>query len=374
MNLFTYLRPTSLAEAVAASSGGDATFIAGGTNLLDLMKAGVSHPGRLIDITRLAGLSDIETLPDGAIRIGALVKNAEMARHPAVVAAAPAVSEALLSGASAQLRNAASVGGNLMQKTRCAYFYDPASACNRRAPGAGCDALEGAERGHAVLGWSPACVATHPSDLCVALVALDAVVEIEGPQGAREIALDALHKLPGETPQEETALAAGELIKAVRIPAEAARFRANSRYLKLRERTSFAFALVSAAAALTLEDGTITEARLALGAVAAKPWRAHAAEALLVGAPAELETFRRAAEAALEGARSPRVSGEASGDAGGAPLVSGGAPGGKVELAVRVAARALALAAAGTPDRAEALPGSVFAPHPLPLNGATAHG
>ena len=358
MNVFDYIRPDSVTDAVQQASHPDSAYLAGGTNLLDLMKAGAAHPTRLIDITRLPGLSDIEMRPDGSIRIGALVKNADLARDAAFSRAAPAVAEALLAGASAQLRNAATVGGNIMQRTRCAYFYDPHSACNRREPGAGCDARGGDTHGQAVLGWSDTCIATHPSDFCVPLVAFDAVVEIAGADGTRHVPLEAFHNLPGENPANETALAPGELITAIRLPADAASFSAHARYLKLRERTSFAFALVSAAAALKIESGAITEARLSLGAVAAKPWRARAAEALLVGATPGPETFRRAAETALQGARP-------SGDNAG-----------KIELAIRVAARALALAAAGTPERMPALPGSVFAPVPLPAttNGGSVHG
>jgi xanthine dehydrogenase YagS FAD-binding subunit len=230
-----------------------------------------------------------------------------------------------------------------MQHTRCAYFYDPVSACNRREPGEGCDAREGENRGHAILGWSDACIATHPSDFCVPLVALDAVVEIEGPDGTRSLPLEELHRLPGDSPEQETALAPGEIIVALRLPPEAAGFRAHTRYLKLRERTSFAFALVSAAAALDIAGGTVRRARLALGGVAAKPWRARAAEAVLEGAPAERAPFARAAEVALADARP-------SGDNAH-----------KIELAKRVATRALLLAAAGTPERVPALPASVFA-------------
>jgi xanthine dehydrogenase YagS FAD-binding subunit len=342
MNLFDYVRPTSVGEAVAAASEPGAAYLAAGTNLLDLMKTGAMRPGRLVDITRLPGLDRIERLPDGGMRIGAMVRNADLARDRAFAAGYPAVAEALLSGASPQLRNAATVGGNLMQHTRCAYFYDPASACNRREPGAGCDALHGENRTHAVLGWSQACIATHPSDFCVPLVALDAVVEIEGPAGRREVSLEEFHLLPGDNPSRESVLQPGELIIALRLPADAAGFRANSRYLKLRERTSFAFALVSASAALQIEGGAIRAARIALGGVAAKPWRARAAEALLQGVAPTREAFARAAEAALADA----------------------APSGdnafKIELAKRVVARVLLLATAGMPQRMPALPASAF--------------
>lgn len=229
-----------------------------------------------------------------------------------------------------------------MQRTRCAYFQDTASACNRRVPGAGCDAREGENRTHAVLGWSHACIATHPSDFCVPLVALDAVVEIEGPRGRREVPLEHFHLLPGDTPERESVLEAGELITALRLPPEAGSFSAHARYLKLRERTSFAFALVSAAAALRIEAGTIRTARLALGGVATKPWRARTAEALLVGTIPNGDVFEKAAEAALADARP-------SGDNAY-----------KIELARRVVKRAFLLAAAGTPARMPALPASVF--------------
>jgi xanthine dehydrogenase YagS FAD-binding subunit len=343
MNRFDYVRPASVAEAIAAAAAPGAAYLAAGTNLLDLMKTGAARPDRLVDVTRLPGLDRIELLPDGGARIGAMVRNADLPRDRGFARAFPAVAEALLSGASPQLRNAATVGGNLLQRTRCAYFFDPASACNRRAPGTGCDAREGENRNHAILGWSDACIATHPSDFCVPLVALDAVVEIEGPGGARAVPLETFHRLPGDAPERETELAPGELVVALRLPAEAATFRARSRYLKLRERTSFAFALVSAAAALEIEGGTIRAARIALGGVAARPWRARDAEAALVGAAAGPEAFARAAEAALAGARP-------SGDNAH-----------KIELATRIVARALALAAAGTPERVPALPASVFA-------------
>jgi xanthine dehydrogenase YagS FAD-binding subunit len=248
----------------------------------------------------------------------------------------------LLSGASAQLRNAATVGGNLLQRTRCGYFYDVASACNKREPGAGCDARDGENRLHAVLGWSEACIATHPSDFCVPLVALDAVVEIEGGAGRREVAVEALHCLPGDTPARESALEPGDLIVALRLPGEARAFSARQRYLKVRERTSYAFAIVSAAAALRIEQGTIREARLALGGVAAKPWRARAAEDSLQGARPGPDAYRRAAEAALTGAKP-------SGDNQF-----------KIELAQRILVRALTLATAGTPERVAALPASPF--------------
>jgi xanthine dehydrogenase YagS FAD-binding subunit len=298
MKSFDYVRPASISDAIAAASLPGAVYLAAGTNLLDLMKGGVSRPDRLIDVTRLSGLDRIEPLADGGVRIGALVRNADLAHDAAFAKSYPAVAEALLSGASAQLRNAATVGGNLLQRTRCAYFYDVASACNRREPGSGCDARHGENRLHAVLGWSDACIATHPSDFCVPLVALDAVVEIEGKGGRREMSLEDLHRLPGEVPQRETGLDPGDLIVALKLPAGARSFSGHARYLKVRERTSYAFALVSAAACLRIARGKIAEARIALGGVAAKPWRAREAEKLLTGTP-DAENFRRAAEAAL---------------------------------------------------------------------------
>lgn len=343
MTPFEYLRPASVAEAIAAGAAPGSAFLAGGTNLLDLMKTEAMRPVRLIDITRLPGLDRIEMQPDGGARIGAMVRNADLARDRAFSRTFPGVAEALLSGASAQLRNVATVGGNLMQRTRCPYFFDPASACNRREPGSGCDALEGENRSAAVLGWSPACIATNPSDFCVPLVALDAEVEIEGPSGPRTVALETFQRLPGEDPSRETELAVGELVVALRLPAAAAGFRANARYLKLRERTSFAFALVSVAAALELSGGRIREARVALGRVAARPWRSRAAEAVLEGAAPGRSAFARAAETALADARPAGDNAD------------------KIELAWRLVVRALEAAAAGTPDRAPALPASVLA-------------
>jgi xanthine dehydrogenase YagS FAD-binding subunit len=308
-------------------------------------------PDRLIDVTRLSGLDRIEPLADGGVRIGALVRNADLAHDAAFAKSYPAVAEALLSGASAQLRNAATVGGNLLQRTRCAYFYDVASACNRREPGSGCDARHGENRLHAVLGWSDACIATHPSDFCVPLVALDAVVEIEGKGGRREMSLEDLHRLPGEVPQRETGLDPGDLIVALKLPAGARNFRGHARYLKVRERTSYAFALVSAAACLRIARGKIAEARIALGGVAAKPWRAREAEKLLTGTP-DAENFRCAAEAALADAK-PSGDNEF-----------------KIELARRIVLRALTLAAAGTPERIPALPASPFSTQPGALHDA----
>jgi xanthine dehydrogenase YagS FAD-binding subunit len=352
MKIFDYVRPATVPEAVAAAAAPGSAYLAAGTNLLDLMKGGAVGPDRLVDVMGLPGLDRVERLADGGVRIGALVRNAELAHDAEFASAYPAVAEAILSGASAQVRNAATVGGNLMQRTRCSYFYDVASACNRREPGAGCDALHGENRLHAVLGWSEQCIATHSSDVSVPLVMLDAVVEIEGKSGRREIALETLHRLPGDAPERESALEPGDLIVALRLPGEAARFAAHARYLKLRERTSFAFALVSAAAALELDGGAIRSARLALGGVAARPWRARAAEEALAGANADETAFRKAAETALAGARP-------SGDNAF-----------KIELAKRIVARALALAAARAPERLPALPASPFSSVPRALHHA----
>jgi xanthine dehydrogenase YagS FAD-binding subunit len=342
MKNFEYVRPASVSDAVAAAAHPGAAYLAAGTNLLDLMKGGVTHPNRLVDVTHLPGLDRIERLADGDLRIGALVRNADLAHDADFAKSYPAIAEALLSGASAQLRNAATVGGNLLQRTRCAYFYDTASHCNKREPGSGCDARLGENRMHAVLGWSEACIATHPSDFCVPLAALDAVVEIEGKAGRREVALEDFHRLPGETPERDSVLEPGDLIVAVRLPAAARDFAGHARYLKVRERTSYAFAVVSAAAALRIDAGKIADARLALGGVAAKPWRARAAEKFLAGHAPDTTVFRRAAQAALADAKP-------SGDNAF-----------KIELAQRVLVRALTLAAAGTPKRIAALPASPF--------------
>jgi xanthine dehydrogenase YagS FAD-binding subunit len=343
MKSFDYVRPATVRDAVAAASEPGSAYLAAGTNLLDLMKGNVARPSRLVDISHLPGLDRIEDLADGGVRIGALVRNADLARDPTFARRFPAVAEALLSGASAQLRNAATVGGNLLQRTRCAYFYDVAGACNKREPGSGCDARGGDNRLHAVMGWSESCIATHPSDFCVPLVALDAVVEVEGRSGRREVPLELFHRLPGNTPDRESMLEPGEMIVAVRLPGEAVRFADHARYLKVRERTSYAFAVVSAAAALHIEDGKIAQARLALGGVAMKPWRAREAEQVLVGAKIADALFHHAAAAAL------------------APAKPSGDNAFKIELARRIIMRALTLAAAGTPERVPALPASPFA-------------
>ncbi len=343
MKSFDYIRPASLEEAIAAGSQPGASYLAGGTNLLDLMKVDLARPDRIVDITRLPGLDRIEIQDDGTIRVGALARNADLARDQAFAAACPAVAEALLSGASPQLRNAATVGGNLMQQTRCAYFYDPHSACNRRQEGTGCDARGGDTRNHAVLGWSDSCIATHPSDFCVPLTALDAVVEIEGPEGAREAPLSRFYSLPDDTSSGGADLASGEIITALRLPPDTASFASHARYLKLRERTSYAFAIVSAAAMLRMEGGVIAEARIALGGVAARPWRSVIAEERLRNVAPSPDLFAFAAEAALQGAE---PSGENSF---------------KIDLAKRLVIRALERAAEGTPERMPALPASVFA-------------
>jgi xanthine dehydrogenase YagS FAD-binding subunit len=346
VNTFEYVRPNTISEAIAAASAPGAAYLAAGTNLVDLMKGGVARPTRLVDVNRIAGLDRIEPLPDGGVRIGALVRNADLAHDVDFARRFPAVAEALLSGAAAQLRNAATVGGNLLQRTRCPYFYDVASACNKRTAGSGCDARGGDNRLHAVLGWSESCIATNPSDFCVPLAALGAIVEIEGKAGQREVAVESFHRLPGDAPERDSVLEPGELIVAVRLPAEAARFAAHARYLKVRERTSYAFAVVSAAAALRIERGKIVEARIALGGVAMKPWRARAAEQMLAGERLDESAFRRAAEVALNDAKP-------SGDNAF-----------KIELGRRVVTRALAVAAAGTPERIPALPASPFATVP----------
>ena len=302
MKPFAYTRATSNQIAIQTVARDQAArFIAGGTNLVDLMKEDVEHPNHLVDINRLA-LTRIEERA-GGLRLGALARNSDTANHQLVRQNYPLVTQAILSGASAQLRNAATNGGNLMQRTRCYYFYDPVLPCNKRQPGSGCGALEGFNRMHAILGASTQCIATHPSDMCVALTALEAVVQVEGPQGARTIPFADFHRLPGDTPQFDTNLKHGELITAIDLPAGAKVFAPNSYYLKVRDRASYAFALVSVAAGLQIENGTIRQARVALGGVAHKPWRAPEAEAVLTGAPINQQSFRRAAEAALEKAR-----------------------------------------------------------------------
>ncbi|MBK5007158.1 xanthine dehydrogenase family protein subunit M [Pseudomonas sp. S60] len=299
MTPFSYHKPASLDEAVSLA-GPSSRFIAGGTNLVDLMKENVERPEHLIDITGLA-LKAIEETPEGGVMVGALVSNADLAWHPLVEARYPLLAQAILAGASPQLRNMASTGGNLLQRTRCYYFYDTGTPCNKREPGSGCPARQGLNRMHAILGASDDCVATHPSDMCVALAALAAVVHVHGPAGARQIPFADFHRLPGNTPQRDNQLAQDELITGIELPAEP--FAAHCRYIKVRDRASYAFALVSVAAALQIENGVIREARLALGGVAHKPWRDPAVEALLQGKPASTELFTHAADALLQAAK-----------------------------------------------------------------------
>jgi len=303
MNPFTYTRaadPQQATQATAANAS--AKFLAGGTNLIDLMKMGVERPTQLVDLNRLP-LAQIEELPNGGgVRIGALARNSDVAEHALIVQRYPVLSQALLAGASPQLRNLATTGGNLLQRTRCYYFYDPAfPQCNKRQPGSGCGALNGFNRIHAILGQSEQCIATNPSDMNVALAALDAVVQVQGAKGTRSIAFADFHRLPENTPNIDTNLQADELITAVDLPAIP--FATRSHYLKVRDRASYAFALVSVAAALDIQNGKINAARVALGGVAHKPWRAQKAEAALVGKTADEKTFRAAAEGELAAAK-----------------------------------------------------------------------
>jgi xanthine dehydrogenase YagS FAD-binding subunit len=301
MRPFAYQRPGDVADAVTMlAQAPNGTFLAGGTNLVDLMRLGVATPDVLVDVRRL-GFDRITELPDGGLRIGAAVPNSELAADRRVRRRYPVLSQALLSGASGQLRNLATTGGNLLQRTRCVYFQNVTTPCNKRQPGSGCSALEGYHRELAILGWSDACVATHPSDMAVALAALEAVVRAQGPGGERTIPLTDLHRLPGDHPERDTVLERGELITAVDLPPLP--MAARSRYRKVRDRASYAFALVSVAAALQVADGVVGDVRLALGGVAHKPWRATTAEQALRGAPATQDSFRAAAEAELAGAR-----------------------------------------------------------------------
>jgi xanthine dehydrogenase YagS FAD-binding subunit len=301
MEPFRYLRARDQAEALKAA-GGEARFLGGGTTLVDLMKLGVERPTTVVDINHLGGDAAAISERGGALRVGALVRNSDLAFHPIVQRQLPALSQALLSGASAQLRNMATVGGNLMQRTRCAYFRDVGTAaCNKRIPGSGCAAQEGWNRMHAVLGGSDRCIAVHPSDMCVALVALEAVVHVDGPRGPRDIPVADFHNLPAEHPEVETALAPGELITAVTIPLTP--LGARSVYLKVRDRASFAFALASAAVALQVSGRTVSAARVALGGLATKPWRSAEAERALIGRPAARASYQDAATLALRGAR-----------------------------------------------------------------------
>ncbi len=301
MRPFRYVRasdPNAAAGAVAANPL--AKFLAGGTNLLDLMKEDVERPDELVDLTRLK-LKEIR--PErGGVSIGALATNTETANHPLIRQSYPLLTQAIVAGASGQIRNMATNGGNLLQRTRCQYFYDTAMPCNKREPGTGCGAREGLNRIHAILGWSDKCVATYPGDMANALYALDAVVRVRGAGGReRTIPVSEFHRLPGDTPEKDNNLQHGELIVAIELPKS--NFAKNSYYLKVRDRASYAFALVAVAAALELDGGTIRQARVVLGGVAHKPWRSREAEAALAGKPASEESFRRAAEAALEGAK-----------------------------------------------------------------------
>jgi xanthine dehydrogenase YagS FAD-binding subunit len=297
MRPFSYARAADADAAIAAvRERADGAFLAGGTTEVDLVRQNVLRPGLLVDINDLP-LAGIEDLPGGGLRIGALARMSDVARAPGVRERFPVISQALLLGASAQLRNMASMGGNLCQRVRCSYFRDPASPCNKRDPGSGCAALDGFNRGHAVLGTSDKCIATHPSDVAVALVALDAVVRTRGPAGERAIGIDDFFLLPGDTPEREHPLEHGELITAIEVPATPVARR--SVYLKFRDRESYEFALASVAAAVRIEDGAVAEVRLALGGVGTKPWRARRAEASLLGQPATDASFAEAARREL---------------------------------------------------------------------------
>jgi xanthine dehydrogenase YagS FAD-binding subunit len=327
---FEYMRASSVADAVrqiAVAPG--AKFIAGGTNLVDLMKEDVERPTRLIDITRLP-LKAVEEMSDGSLRVGALVPNTDLAYHPLIEQRYPMLSSAILAGASQQLRNMASTGGNLLQRTRCHYFYDVVTPCNKREPGTGCSALNGINRMHAILGSSEACIATHPSDMCVALAALEAKVHVLGPAGERAIPFADFHRLPGDTPQIDTNLRPDEIVTAVELPASG--FAEHYTYLKIRDRLSYAFALVSVAVGLDLSGGVVRQARVALGGVAHKPWREPAAEAALRGQAPNAANFKVAADILLR-------------DAKGYPYNTF-----KIELAHRALVRALTQAAQGTPQ------------------------
>jgi xanthine dehydrogenase YagS FAD-binding subunit len=327
---FRYARANDVADAIRqAADDANAKFIAGGTNLIDLMKMDVERPVKVIDITRLP-LAQLQKTAEGGLRIGALVRNTDLAYHPWVEERYPVLSSAIMAGASQQLRNMASTGGNLLQRTRCHYFYDIATACNKREPGSGCSAIEGHNRMHAILGASEACIATHPSDMCVALAMLEAKVHVGATSGNRVIPFAEFHRLPGVMPQRDTNLKAGEIITAVELPAKG--FAANYTYLKIRDRLSYAFALISVAAGLELDGDIIKEGRLALGGVAHKPWRDPEAEVALRGQPANPVTFTRVADIVLR---------DAKGYAHNAF---------KIDLARRCIVRALAQTARGTPQ------------------------
>jgi xanthine dehydrogenase YagS FAD-binding subunit len=301
MHSISYERAIDVNHAIELARQPGAKFIGGGTNLLDLYKSGIEKPIRLVDVSRLA-LSAIEETPGGGLRIGAMASNTAAATHPLVRQRYRLLSEALLNGASTQLRNMATVGGNLLQRTRCYYFTDPTFAhCNKRDPGSGCDAIDGHNRIHAILGASPHCIATNPSDMSVALVALDAVVHLQGPDGARQVPVADFHRLPEDRPQDDTVIRPGELIVAVELPAS--KFARHSHYLKVRDRASYAFALVSVAAAVDLDGGAVRDVRIVLGGVAHKPWRALEAEKLLRGQILSDEVLAKAGAAAVTGAQ-----------------------------------------------------------------------
>jgi xanthine dehydrogenase YagS FAD-binding subunit len=327
---FQYTRASDIADAIRQiAADPKSKFIAGGTNLLDLMKDDIEQPSRLIDISQLP-LKSIDSTDDGGLRIGALVPNADLAWHPLIEQRYPLLSRAILAGASQQLRNMASTGGNLLQRTRCFYFYDTATPCNKREPGSGCSAIEGLNRGHAILGASDACIATHPSDMCVALAALDAQVRVAGPAGERSMAVTDFHRLPGDTPQRDTNLALDEIVTAVELPPQG--FASHYTYLKIRDRHSYAFALVSVAVGLDIDGNRISRARLALGGVAHKPWRDQSAEAALEGQAADPAVFAHAAELVLRDAK------------------GFGHNTFKIDLTRRAIMRALTQAACGTPQ------------------------
>ncbi|WP_457090995.1 FAD binding domain-containing protein [Microvirga sp. P5_D2] len=333
MNRFSYVRAEKIDDAVKAlAADPKGKLIAGGTNLIDLMKYNVERPTCLIDVTRIANLSTIEETDAGGLRIGALVPNADVATDSRITSRYPLLASALLAGATPQLRNAASTGGNLNQRTRCYYFYDSGTPCNKREPGTGCPAIEGVNRIHAILGQSEHCIATHPSDMCVALAALEAVVHVTGPDGPRTIPMAEYHRLPGDRPEIDTTLAHDEIVTAVELPAKSAAFATNYTYLKLRDRLSYAFALVSVAVGLEIDGGVIRKAHIALGGVAHKPWRRPDAEDLIVGKSAGRDAFAAVAERLLEGARGYEHNAF------------------KIELARRGIIRALTQAAAGNPQ------------------------
>jgi xanthine dehydrogenase YagS FAD-binding subunit len=327
---FDYVKARDVSDAVSRIAQDPAAkFIAGGTNLIDLMKENVARPTRLIDITGLP-LAEIEETDEGGLLMGALVPNSDLAYDERITKRYPLLSSSILAGASAQLRNMASTGGNLLQRTRCLYFYDTTTPCNKREPGSGCSARDGFNRMNAILGWSEACIAVHPSDMCVALAALEAKVHVSGPKGDRAIPFADFHRLPGDTPDIDTNLAGDEIITAIKLPPEG--FSRNYSYLKIRDRLSYAFALVSVAAGLKLEAGAIKEARLALGGVAHKPWRVPDAEKRLAGQQPSRKAFGEAADVLLQGAKGFAYNSF------------------KIELARRAIVRTLEQAAAGTPQ------------------------